>query len=77
MNKERTSELRPEHHRKSSGGGPVCLVAGVGPGTGKALVERFAEGYQVAMLVRSAHQPRSAWGFNVLVRPFAEPWSAA
>jgi len=32
----------------------VCLVAGVGPGTGTALVERFVSGgYQVAMLARS------------------------
>jgi len=33
---------------------PVCLVTGVGPGTGSALVRRFAEGgYRVAMLARS------------------------
>jgi len=32
----------------------VCLVSGVGPGTGSALVRRFAAGgYQVAMLARS------------------------
>lgn len=32
----------------------VCLVTGVGPGTGTALVRRFVEGgYQVAMLARS------------------------
>lgn len=31
----------------------VCVVTGVGPGTGAALVRRFAEdGYQVAMLAR-------------------------
>ena len=30
----------------------VCLVTGVGPGTGRALVERFASDYQVAMLAR-------------------------
>ncbi len=34
-------------------GGGVCVVAGVGPGTGLASVERFAKGgYQVAMLAR-------------------------
>jgi NADP-dependent 3-hydroxy acid dehydrogenase YdfG len=34
---------------------PVCIVSGVGPGTGAALTRRFAEGgYQVAMLARSA-----------------------
>ncbi|HJL62226.1 MAG TPA: SDR family NAD(P)-dependent oxidoreductase [Pseudomonadales bacterium] len=32
---------------------PVCLVTGVGPGTGKALAQRFAQGYAVAMLARS------------------------
>jgi len=31
----------------------VCLVTGVGPGTGSALVRRFAEGYRVAMLARN------------------------
>lgn len=32
----------------------VCLITGVGPGTGSALVRRFAEGgYRVAMLARS------------------------
>ena len=34
--------------------GGVCVVAGVGPGTGLACVERFArQGYQVAMLARN------------------------
>jgi len=33
----------------------VCLVTGVGPGTGAALVRRFAaDGYRVAMLARDA-----------------------
>jgi NAD(P)-dependent dehydrogenase (short-subunit alcohol dehydrogenase family) len=33
----------------------VCLITGVGPGTGTALVRRFVEGgYTVAMLARSA-----------------------
>ncbi|MDH3641049.1 MAG: SDR family NAD(P)-dependent oxidoreductase [Gammaproteobacteria bacterium] len=31
----------------------VCLITGVGPGTGRALVERFARGYRVAMLARN------------------------
>lgn len=35
----------------------VCVVAGVGPGTGLACVRRFArEGYRVAMLARSAER---------------------
>ena len=34
---------------------PVCVVTGVGPATGSALVKRFAAGgYQVAMLARDA-----------------------
>jgi NAD(P)-dependent dehydrogenase (short-subunit alcohol dehydrogenase family) len=37
--------------------GDVCLVTGVGPGTGAALVRSFvAAGYRVAMLARSAER---------------------
>ncbi len=32
----------------------VCLVTGVGPGTGAAITRRFAGAFQVAMLARSA-----------------------
>ena len=33
---------------------PVCLITGVGPGTGSALARRFAEGdYRVALLARN------------------------
>ncbi len=36
---------------------PVCLITGVGPGTGTAIVERFlAGGYRVAMLARTAER---------------------
>jgi NAD(P)-dependent dehydrogenase (short-subunit alcohol dehydrogenase family) len=36
---------------------PVCVVSGVGPGTGAALVRRFAAGgYRVAMLARNAQR---------------------
>ncbi len=31
---------------------PVCLITGVGPGTGKALAQRFSSDYEVAMLAR-------------------------
>ena len=38
----------------------VCLVTGVGPGTGKAIVERFvAGGYAVAMLARNEDRLQS------------------
>jgi len=36
--------------------GRVCLVTGVGPGTGAAVTRRFAEGYRVAMLARNAER---------------------
>ena len=33
---------------------PVCLISGVGPGTGSALARRFAEGsYRIALLARN------------------------
>ena len=34
----------------------VCLITGVGPGTGTALARRFAQGYRVAMLARNAER---------------------
>ena len=34
----------------------VCLVTGVGPGTGAAIARRFASGYRVAMLARNAER---------------------
>ena len=36
--------------------GRVCLITGVGPGTGSALARRFAEGYAVAMIARDAER---------------------
>jgi len=36
---------------------PVCVISGVGPGTGTALVRRFASGgYRVAMLARTSNR---------------------
>src|SRR5882672_1829260 len=33
---------------------PICLISGVGPGTGSALARRFTEGgYRVALLARN------------------------
>ena len=34
----------------------VCLITGVGPGTGTALARRFAQGYRVAMLARNVER---------------------
>ncbi len=38
---------------------PVCLITGVGDGTGAALARRFAETYRVAMLARNEGRLRS------------------
>jgi NAD(P)-dependent dehydrogenase (short-subunit alcohol dehydrogenase family) len=35
---------------------PVCVITGVGPGTGSALARRFSEKYRVVMLARSAER---------------------
>jgi NADP-dependent 3-hydroxy acid dehydrogenase YdfG len=36
---------------------PVCVISGVGPGTGTALAQRFAAGgYRIAMLARNAER---------------------
>ncbi len=35
---------------------PVCVIVGVGPGTGAALVRRFASEYRVAMIARSVER---------------------
>lgn len=41
----------------------TCLITGVGPGTGTALVKRFVEGgYKVAMLARSADRLQALQG---------------
>ncbi len=34
----------------------VCLITGVGPGTGSALARRFSQGYRVAMIARNAER---------------------
>ena len=49
----------------------VVLVTGVGPGTGKAIVERFAaSGYAVAMLARSAHRLNDIARATLNTHPF-------
>jgi NADP-dependent 3-hydroxy acid dehydrogenase YdfG len=36
---------------------PVCVISGVGPGTGSALARRFAHsGYRVAILARNSQR---------------------
>ena len=35
---------------------PVCVVTGVGPGTGSAIVRRFSESYSVAMIARDVER---------------------
>lgn len=40
----------------------ICLITGVGPGTGAALVRRFARSYDVAMIARDADRLRAIEG---------------
>ena len=35
---------------------PVCLITGVGPGTGASLARRFHSDYDIAMLARNAER---------------------
>jgi NAD(P)-dependent dehydrogenase (short-subunit alcohol dehydrogenase family) len=36
---------------------PICVISGVGPGTGSALARRFSEGgYRVALLARNGER---------------------
>jgi NAD(P)-dependent dehydrogenase (short-subunit alcohol dehydrogenase family) len=52
--------------------GKVCLITGVGPGTGSALVRRFAEGgYTVAMLARTEERLAALDAELDNCRPFA------
>ena len=37
-------------------GGKVCLITGVGPGTGASLARRFSQDYRVAMLARDGNR---------------------
>lgn len=38
---------------------PICIIAGIGPGTGAAVARRFAKAYPVALLARqeSSYEP--------------------
>ena len=52
-------------------GKPVCVVSGVGPGTGRAIAERFAaEGYEVAILARRENRLRSFAENNPHLHPY-------
>lgn len=52
--------------------GKVCMITGVGPGTGTALVRRFIhEGYSVAMLARTAERLDALAGELDNARPYA------
>jgi NAD(P)-dependent dehydrogenase (short-subunit alcohol dehydrogenase family) len=61
---------------------PLCIITGVGPGTGRALVERFVQDYRVAMIARDGKRLAaladevpysSAWPCNVAdAEAFAE-----
>ena len=50
---------------------PVCVIAGVGPGNGTALVRRFLDaGYAVAMLARSKATMTGLAAHNSLARSY-------
>jgi len=49
---------------------PLCVVTGVGPGTGSALVRKFAERYQVAMIARSEERLQALAEEVPNARPF-------
>ncbi len=47
---------------------PVCLVTGVGDGTGAAIVRRFAQSnYQVAMVARNGDRLSKQQTFKVIL----------
>jgi NAD(P)-dependent dehydrogenase (short-subunit alcohol dehydrogenase family) len=48
----------------------VCLITGVGPGTGSALARRFARGYRVAMIARDAERLAALEGELEAARAF-------
>ena len=48
----------------------VCLITGVGPGTGAALARRFASGYRVAMIARDAERLAALEGEIEAARAF-------
>ena len=48
---------------------PICVVTGVGPGTGHCTRPAIAE-----EIWHVAHQDRCAWSFNVELRPYGEIW---
>ena len=53
----RTAGAHAARDERASMTGPVCVISGVGPGTGSALARRFARGgYRVAMLARNAER---------------------
>src|SRR5919201_2261944 len=56
-NQDPSSEETDERSEEITMAEPVCVISGVGPGTGSALVRRFAAGgYRIAMLARNAER---------------------
>jgi len=49
---------------------PLCIITGVGPGTGRALVERFAERYRVAMIARDRERLEQVAGAVADTAPY-------
>ena len=49
---------------------PICLITGVGPGTGTAIARRFSEKYDVAMLARNRDRLANLRNENKNLYPF-------
>ena len=49
---------------------PICLITGVGPGTGTAIARRFSEKYDVAMLARNRDRLQSLRNENKNLYPY-------
>ena len=49
---------------------PICLVTGVGPGTGTAIARRFSEKYDVAMLARNRYRLSNLRNENKNLYPY-------
>lgn len=49
---------------------PICLITGVGPGTGSAIAQRFSEKYDVAMLARNRDRLQRLQNENKNLYPY-------
>jgi NAD(P)-dependent dehydrogenase (short-subunit alcohol dehydrogenase family) len=50
------TQVRWKNYERSNMNNELCVITGVGPGTGTALVRKFAERYRVVMIARNAQR---------------------